>query len=100
MNITEVRVALRDDSDLRLKAFASITLDDAFVVRGIKIIEGQNGMFVAMPSRKRKDGDFQDVAHPITSEAREELERVVLAEYQRVLDAATTSPAASMEEAI
>ncbi len=98
MNITEVRVSLVDDDDLRLKAFASITIDDAFVVRGIKVIEGQAGTFVAMPSRKRKDGQFQDIAHPVTAEAREILERFVLTEYRRMLAARTESPPASTSE--
>src|SRR4029450_2657738 len=81
MNITEVRVSLRDDA--KLKAFASITLDDCFVIRGLKIIEGKDGTFVAMPSRRRKDGEYQDIAHPINNEAREVMERIILAEYRR-----------------
>ncbi len=81
MKITEVRVSLRDDA--KLKAFASITLEDSFVIRGLKIIEGKTGTFVAMPSRKRKDGEYQDIAHPINNDARDEMERIVLAEYER-----------------
>jgi len=81
MKITEVRVSLRDDA--KLKAFASITLDDCFVIRGLKIIEGKTGTFVAMPSRRRKDGEYQDIAHPITNEARDEMESIVLAEYRK-----------------
>ena len=81
MRITEVRVSLRDDA--KLKAFASITLDDSFVIRGLKIIEGKTGTFVAMPSRRRKDGEYQDIAHPINNEAREEMERIVLTEYHK-----------------
>lgn len=81
MRITEVRVSLRDDA--KLKAFASITLDDSFVIRGLKIIEGKTGTFVAMPSRRRKDGEYQDIAHPINNEAREEMERIILAEYRK-----------------
>ncbi len=81
MNITEVRVSLRDDA--KLKAFASITIDESFVIRGLKIIEGKSGTFVAMPSRKRKDGEYQDIAHPISKQARDEMERIVLAEYRR-----------------
>jgi len=86
MNITEVRVSLREDA--KLKAFASITLDNCFVIRGLKIIEGKTGTFVAMPSRKRKDGEYQDIAHPINNEARDEMERIVLAEYRRELERA------------
>jgi len=81
MKITEVRVSLREDA--KLKAFASITLDDSFVIRGLKIIEGKTGTFVAMPSRRRKDGEYQDIAHPINNEAREEMERIILAEYRK-----------------
>jgi stage V sporulation protein G len=79
MKITEVRISLRDDA--KLKAFASITLDDCFVIRGLKIIQGQSGTFVAMPSRKRKDGDYQDIAHPINNDTRKWMEEIVLGEY-------------------
>jgi len=81
MKITEVRVSLREDA--KLKAFASITLDDSFVIRGLKIIEGKTGTFVAMPSRRRKDGEYQDIAHPINNEARAEMERIILDEYRK-----------------
>lgn len=81
MKITEVRVTLRDDG--KLKAFVSITLDDCFVVRGLKVIEGNNGMFVAMPCRKRADGTYQDIAHPINNEMRDILEREVLKVYEQ-----------------
>jgi stage V sporulation protein G len=81
LQITEVRIALRDDD--KLKAFASMTFNDAFVVRGLKIIEGTNGMFVAMPSRKKPDGTYQDVAHPINNEARKYIEELILDEYQK-----------------
>jgi stage V sporulation protein G len=81
MRITEVRVSLREDA--KLKAFASITLDDSFVIRGLKIIEGKTGTFVAMPSRRRKDGEYQDIAHPINNDARAEMERIILEEYRK-----------------
>jgi stage V sporulation protein G len=80
MLITEVRISLRDDA--KLKAFASITLDDCFVIRGLKIISGQSGTFVAMPSRKRKDGDYQDIAHPINNTTRTWMENIVLEKYR------------------
>jgi len=80
MEITEIRVSLHDDN--KLKAFASITFDDCFVVRGLKIIEGAKGTFVAMPSRKRPDGTYQDIAHPINSETREWMERRVISAYE------------------
>ena len=84
MHITEVRISLRDDA--KLKAFASITLDDCFVIRGLKIIKGQTGTFVAMPSRKRKDGDYQDIAHPINNSTRKWMEDIVLEKYREELD--------------
>ena len=80
MEITEIRITLREDDKLR--AFASITLDNALVIRGLKIIEGSSGMFVAMPSRQRKDGSYQDVAHPINRETREWLESLVISAYK------------------
>jgi stage V sporulation protein G len=83
MEITEVRLTLRHED--RLKAFVSITFDDAFVVRGLKVIEGNTGLFVAMPSRRGKDGTFRDIAHPINNETRAMIEDAVLAEYRRQL---------------
>ena len=83
VEITEVRVSLRDDE--KLKAFVSITLNDSFVIRGLKIIHGNTGLFVAMPSRKRPDGQHQDLAHPINDSTRKYLTDIVMAEYQREL---------------
>jgi stage V sporulation protein G len=79
MEITEVKVTLVDDPKLR--AFATITIYDDFVVRGLKVIEGRSGVFVAMPARKLADGTWQDIAHPINVETRELLERAVLSVY-------------------
>jgi stage V sporulation protein G len=79
MEITEVRISLRNDD--KLKAFASVTFDDCFVVRGLKIIEGANGTFVAMPSRKRNDGTYQDIAHPVNNQTRQRIEARILAEF-------------------
>lgn len=84
LEISEVRVSLRDDA--KLKAFVSITFNDCFVIRGLKIIEGNKGMFVAMPSRKKPDGTFQDIAHPINIGARDWMERAVLAAYASELE--------------
>jgi stage V sporulation protein G len=83
IEITEVRVSLR--SDEKLKAFVSITLNDSFVVRGLKIIRGNSGLFVAMPSRKRPDGQHQDLAHPINDVTRKYLTEKVMNEYEREL---------------
>src|SRR5688572_556033 len=90
IEITEVRVSLRDDD--KLKAFVSITLNDSFVVRGLKIIHGNSGLFVAMPSRKRPDGQHQDLAHPINDATRKYLTDIVMAEYQRELANQSATP--------
>ncbi len=83
MEITEVRVTLRDES--KLKAFANVTFDNAFVIRGLKVISGAKGYFVSMPSRRRPDGSHQDIAHPINSDMRKIIERTVLDAYERKL---------------
>ena len=83
IEITEVRVSLRNDEKLR--AFVSITLNNAFVIRGLKIIRGNSGLFVAMPSRKRPDGQHQDLAHHINDTTRKYLTQIVLGEYEREL---------------
>ena len=80
VEITEIRVTLRDEE--RLKGFANVTFEDAFVIRGMKIIQGNNGFFVSMPSRKRPDGTYQDIAHPINSDMRRMIEEKVLAAYE------------------
>ena len=81
MEITEVKITLRDED--KLKAFVSVTFDNAFVIRGLKVINGNNGYFVSMPSRKRKDGSYQDIAHPINNEMRKQLENAILDEYEK-----------------
>ena len=83
IEITEVRVSLRNDE--KLKAFVSITLNNSFVIRGLKIIRGNSGLFVAMPSRKRPDGQHQDLAHPINDATRRYLTDRVMTEYEREL---------------
>lgn len=80
MKITDVRLR-RIENQNRLKAVASITFDDAFAVHELRVIEGSKGIFVAMPSRKNKNGVFKDVAHPINAETRKEIEEAVLAKY-------------------
>lgn len=80
MEITEVKVFPVNED--RLKAYVSITIDDCFVVRDLKIIEGTNGLFVAMPSKKRKDGQFKDIAHPLNQETRDLIERKVFEAYE------------------
>lgn len=77
MEITDVRLR-RMTSDGKMKAVASVTLDGEFVIHDVKVVEGLKGLFVAMPSRKTPDGEFRDVAHPITTEARERIQKAVL----------------------
>lgn len=80
MEVTDVRLR-RIASDGKMKAVASVTLDGEFVVHDVKVVEGAKGLFVAMPSRKTPDGEFRDVAHPITPSARERIQRAVLARF-------------------
>ena len=82
MKITDVRVRIVNKDDSKLKAVASITIDDCFVVHDVKIIDGNDGFFIAMPSRKTADGEFKDVAHPIKSETRNEIIESVLEAYK------------------
>ena len=86
MEITEVRVS-PIEGDEKLKGFATVIFDNEFVVRDLKIISGQKGLFVAMPSRKMKDGSFKDVAHPLNNEMRRKLEDAVLSEYEKAKQA-------------
>ena len=82
MNITDVRVK-RVNTEGKMRAIASITFDNSFVVRDIRVIEGQNGLFIAMPSRKTPEGEFRDIAHPITPEAREQIQTAILSIYEQ-----------------
>ena len=84
MDITGVRIRKVND-DGKMKAVVSITFDDEFVVHDIKIIEGQNGLFIAMPSRKMGEGDFRDIAHPLVSETRNKIRDAIFEEYDKVL---------------
>lgn len=83
MNITDVRIR-KVGEDNKMKAVASITFDDEFVVHDIKVIEGQNGLFIAMPSRKMGEGDFRDIAHPLLSETRNKIKDAILGEYEKL----------------
>ena len=80
MEITDIRVR-KIDKDGKMRAMASITIDDAFVVHDIKIIEGDKGLFIAMPSRKAHDGEYRDIAHPINTVFREKLQKAILDRY-------------------
>ncbi len=83
MEVTEVRVFPVEEE--RLKAYATITFDHCFLVRDLKVIHGNKGLFVAMPSKKRKDGTYQDTAHPLNRETRQMIEDKVLGEYHRLV---------------
>lgn len=85
MNITDVRIRKIGD-DSKMKAVASITIDEEFVVHDIKVIEGQNGLFIAMPSKKMGEGDFRDIAHPLKSETRNQLKELILKAYDELED--------------
>ena len=84
MEITDVRLR-RVNGEGRMKAIASITIDNEFVVHDIRVIDGNNGMFVAMPSKRMPDGEFRDIAHPISSATREKIQGAVLAAYDRAV---------------
>lgn len=88
MQITDVRVR-KITREGKMKAVVSITIDDEFVVHDIKIIEGEKGMFIAMPSRKSADGEYRDIAHPINSETRERIQALILGEYEKIISTGT-----------
>lgn len=93
MEITEVRIHLRNED--RLKAFATVTFDGAFVVHNMKVVNGNKGLIVCMPSRKIKDGSYKDIAHPITNEFRNTLEQIILKAYDDELAKGSTPSTAS-----
>ena len=84
MQITEVRVFLRNEE--KLKAYVMVTFDNCFVVRDIKVIQGSNGLFISMPSKKRPNGTFKDIAHPLNNETRKMIETKVLEAYKQELE--------------
>ena len=83
MNITDVRVR-KISKEGKMKAVVSVTIDGEFVVHDIKVIDGDKGLFVAMPSRKATDGEYRDIAHPINSETRDKIQSLILEKYQEV----------------
>ena len=97
MEITGVRVR-RVNKDGKMKAVVLVSFDNEFVVHDIKVIEGDNGLFIAMPSRKTNDGEFRDIAHPINSETRERIQSVILKEYEIAMNEAEEEAAASLED--
>lgn len=90
MVISEIRVFPVHEE--RLKAYVTITIDGCFVVRDLKIIHGNNGLFVAMPSKKRKDGTFKDIAHPLNTETREKMENQILDEFDKEMQKSGMAP--------
>ena len=84
MTITDVRVR-KIAKEGKMKAIVSVTLDDEFVVHDIKVIEGEKGLFIAMPSRKTIDGEYRDIAHPINSETRQQMQDIILREYEKAI---------------
>lgn len=93
MEITQVKVFPVEEE--RLKAYVSIVLDDCFLVSDLKVIQGPNGVFVSMPSKRKKNGEFKDIAHPLNRDTRERMERRILSEYERVR---SETPVARVEE--
>ena len=86
MTITDVRVRMVEREG-KLKAVVSITIDDVFVVHDIKVIEGTQGLFIAMPSKQAQDGTYRDIAHPINTQTREDLQKLILTKYEETLAA-------------
>lgn len=84
MNITDVRVR-KVAKDGKMKAVVSITIDEQFVVHDIKVIEGEKGLFIAMPSRRASDGEYRDIAHPINSDTRENIQSIILEHYEQAV---------------
>jgi len=91
MNITQVKVF--PVAEEKLKAYVSIVLDDCFLVSDLKVIQGPNGLFISMPSKRKKNGEFKDIAHPLNRETRERMEKRILEEYEKVKAAAPPAPA-------
>lgn len=85
MTITDVRVR-KVTKEGKMKAVISVTIDDEFVVHDIKVIDGEKGLFIAMPSRKTASGEYRDIAHPINSQTRERMQRIILFEYEKAVE--------------
>jgi len=96
MQITDVRVR-KVSKEGKMKAVVSITMDNEFVVHDIKVIEGEKGLFIAMPSRKAGDGEYRDIAHPINSETREKIQKIILESYEAAAEVSIDENAAEEE---
>lgn len=88
MQITDVRLRKVNNQDTRMKALVSITFDDSFVIHDLRVIEGNNGLFVAMPSKRTPDGEFRDIAHPINSDMRQHVQEEIMKVYEDTEDVA------------
>ena len=99
MQITDIRIR-KVYPDGKMRAIVSVTFDNAFVVHDIKIIDGQNGMFIAMPSRRTPDGEFKDIAHPINIDTRKVLQDAILAEYENELANNPNDEGIKLKEAV
>ena len=97
MEITEIKVFPTRDGG-RLKAYATVVFDNCFIIRDLKVIEGQKGLFVSMPSRKRKDGSFRDIVHPLNVEMRTKIEQGIIEEFERVIKLGDDVPTAETQE--
>ena len=89
LNITEIRIHPVDSGGANMRAYASITIDDCFVVHGLKVLQGDHGLFVGMPRRRKENGPPQDVAHPLDTETRHAIESIVLDAYAEIVAQAT-----------
>lgn len=98
MQITDVRLRKVNNQDTRMKALVSITFEDSFVIHDLRVIEGNNGLFVAMPSKRTPDGEFRDIAHPINSEMRQHVQEEIMRVYEETEDVAETQKADSSDE--
>lgn len=87
MKISDIRIRLVNKGDTKLKAVASLTVEDSIVIHDIKVIDGKDGLFISMPSRKTPDGEYKDIVHPIKNEVRDELLKAVLGAYEEALKA-------------
>lgn len=97
MEITDIRIFPVDEE--KLKAYVTITLDNCFVIRDLKVINGNTGLFIAMPAKRRKDGTYRDIAHPLNTTTRDRMEKTILLAYERQIKLARNAPASSEEPA-
>lgn len=90
MNVTETRIRLVKKEDSKLKAIATVTLDSCMIIHDIKVVEGTDDLFIAMPSRKMPSGEYKDIVHPLNTETREALKAIIVEEYKKALAADQT----------